>query len=265
MGYWDRRIKKQDALFNASLEQTQAQYRKAYLQALQATQRDIEDLYDKLQREAADGKIKMNDIYRYNRYFELQSSLNQRLLALGGKEQKITSQNLLDLYSLTSKMVGEDIEGMGRSFLLENGEGAKVAVESVWCADGKHWSNRIWKQKSLLQTRIETGLVDCLARGVGKDELVKQLKRDFSVSFSNADRLARTELSYIQNRAAADRYKANGIEKYEYLASIDDRTSEQCKNLNGKIFSFSDMVVGVNFPPSHPRCRCTIVPVIEGG
>lgn len=263
--YWARRLqKRQDALFSLSYEEARGRYVKAYTDAIKATQRDIEALYDTLLKEAADGKIKMNDVYKYNRFFELQSKLNQRLAALGHTEIKIMDQKLLNLYGKTSKLVAEEANGIGVKLLLEDPYGGKAAVDSIWCADGQHWSNRIWKQKGLLQTRLEKGIFDCIARGVGKDEFVKQLNKDFNVGFHNTDRIARTELTYIQNRAAADRYKANGITHYKYLSAIDERTSEICKELNGKVFSFSEAVVGVNMPPCHANCRSTIIPVIEG-
>lgn len=261
--YWAERVQEsQDELFKLSYEETQARYRKAYSDAIKATQKDIEDLYYTLLKETADGKIKMNDLYRYNRYFELQSRLNERLVALGGKEIKIMDKSLLDLYGNTSKMVADEARGIGLNLVLEDSYGAKAAVNGVWCGDGKHWSNRIWSQKALLQSRIEKGLLDCVARGVGKDELIKQLNADFSVGFNNTDRIARTELTYIQNRAAADRYKANGIESYQYLSALDDRTSEQCREHNGKVYKFSEAVTGENFPPLHPNCRCTIIPIV---
>jgi hypothetical protein len=44
---------------------------------------------------------------------------------------------------------------------------------------------------------LEKGLVDCVTRGVSKDELVKTLMETFNVGYRKADRIARTELSYV--------------------------------------------------------------------
>ena len=44
---------------------------------------------------------------------------------------------------------------------------------------------------------LEKGLVDCVSRGVSKDELVKTLMETFNVGYRKADRIARTELSYV--------------------------------------------------------------------
>ena len=82
-------------------------------------------------------------------------------------------------------------------------------------------------------------------------------------SRASADRIVRTELTRIQNQATADTYRQAGIEKYQYLAIEDDRTSEACQELDGKIFRLDEAVIGENFPPIHPNCRCSIIPVVE--
>lgn len=263
--YWAIRLQeRQDTLFNKTLTQTRSRYVKAYRDALEDTQKDISALYDALLLEAVDGKIKPNDLYRYNRYFALQSELNKRLVSLGEKEIVITDTNLLSMYESVQKLVAEEVKkGLNVNLILDTPNGAKAAVDGIWCYDGAHWSDRLWKQKSALQSRIEKGLLDCVARGVPKDELVKQLNKDFGVGFYCSDRIARTELTYIQNKSAADRYKTNGVKQYKYLAAIDERTSEICKETNGKVFNFSDMTTGVNLPPLHPFADALLFPFFQ--
>jgi len=54
-----------------------------------------------------------------------------------------------------------------------------------------------------------------------------------------------------------------GIEKYEFVAEVDKRTSDICLELNGKIFNIKDAEVGKNLPPCHCFCRSCIVPFVE--
>ena len=49
-----------------------------------------------------------------------------------------------------------------------------------------------------------------------------------------AQRLARTEASFILNQAAADSYKELGVEQYEFLGTLDSRTCGHCGGLDGK-------------------------------
>lgn len=264
MNYWAKRIQKEhDTLHKASLTDLQRQYVKMYQAALRDIQRDVKDLYDKILKDSADGKIRMNDYYKYNRYFQLQNRLNQRLTELGAENIKITEEKLLKMYDVSWKLVGEEArEYFGVDLIADNDDAAKKAINAIWCNDGKLWSARVWTNMEQLQQRVEKGLMDSIARGVSKDELVKQLIKDFNTEFYKADRIARTELTYVQNKSASDRYMKSGIKQYEYLAALDDRTSEQCQKLNGKKFDFANAKIGENMPPVHANCRCTILPVL---
>ena len=270
--YWERRIQQQtDLLFDKTLLDTEKELKKKYKQALEDTLADIKDLWDKLQKESADGVIRPNNLYRYNRYFQVKNNLNERLKRLGLSEDKIYRRKFMNTYFDTQDMLSEYVAYLTKqpqmkstnSFTMEQQNAAEKVLESIWCSDGKHWSDRIWSNKNKLQDRIEKGLMDCISRGVSKDELVKTLMDDFGKGFSDADRIARTELTYVQNQAAKDRYEAAGIKKYQYLAEIDSRTSNICKELNGKEFNFTVSSVGVNMPPMHTNCRSTIIPVVE--
>ena len=172
MNYWQKReLEQRDLIFDKTLADYEKELKKQYQQALKAVSRDIEKLYDELLVSSADGTLLASDLYKYNRYFSLMKSLNKQLKALGGKEITITNQKLLDMYAITSSSVGKSINFSGEF----NQKAAKEVINSIWCADGKHWSSRIWQNKAQLQVALEKGLVDCVSRGVSKDELVKTL------------------------------------------------------------------------------------------
>jgi SPP1 gp7 family putative phage head morphogenesis protein len=84
-----------------------------------------------------------------------------------------------------------------------------------------------------------------------------------NVSEVSSLRVVRTEFNHIANQASLESYKANGIKRYRFLASIDHRTSEICQDHNGREYDVDSAEVGVNFPPMHPNCRSTTVPIID--
>lgn len=51
-----------------------------------------------------------------------------------------------------------------------------------------------------------------------------------------------------------------GVEKYEVVATLDLRTSDICRKLDGKVFDVKDYERGVTAPPFHVYCRSTTVP-----
>lgn len=80
------------------------------------------------------------------------------------------------------------------------------------------------------------------------------------------DRAAR--LWFEQNRQYADfavdearlkAFKDAGVKKVQWRAEVDNNTCDECKKLNGEIFTIS------NVPdiPRHHHCRCYLTPVLD--
>lgn len=257
--YWRSRVMKtNEKLFEKSTEQCEKQLAKYYRRAAIATKNDIEVLFYEIQKKESQGIIRINDLYRNERYFAVLNNLNRRLVALGEQEITVDRKYFDNIYKATGENLDKYLSMV--NFAFDNN--ADAILNSVWCADGKQWSERIWDNKTLLSERLQEELVNGVVRGLPRDRIVKNLLNTFNVGFNEANRLQRTEMNYIQNQACAERYQKAGITKYRYLAEIDSRTSEICSKLDGQEFEFSQAKVGVNMPPCHPNCRSTIIPVI---
>lgn len=59
-----------------------------------------------------------------------------------------------------------------------------------------------------------------------------------------------------QTKAQCDSFIRNGFAEYEFVANRD--CCSLCGELNGKHFRVRDLVIGVNAPPMHEGCRCSI-------
>jgi SPP1 gp7 family putative phage head morphogenesis protein len=103
-------------------------------------------------------------------------------------------------------------------------------------------------------------LVEIFATGKSPADLNRLIQEKFDVSFTNADRLIRTEMSYIQNRSTIDKYKQAGITHYRILS-----TSDSCHTCADEslVHNIDKAITGVNLPPLHPNCKCTILAVME--
>ena len=127
---------------------------------------------------------------------------------------------------------------------------------------GKSYSERIWTNSDLLAKQLSTKLASAIATGQSIDKTAKDFRDRFGVSKYYAERLIRTETNHFYNQAANDSYKAMGIDKYKFIATLDSRTSEICAHMDGKIIEVDKGAVGVNIPPLHPNCRSTIAPYL---
>lgn len=154
-----------------------------------------------------------------------------------------------------------DSSGVLLSFSQINERAVKQALNRNW--SGKSFSSRIWSNTDKLAEEVKKVLIEGELKGSGVNDMAAEIMRRFSVGAYQARRLIRTEASYVTNQASLEAYRENGDERYEYMAIIDDKTSEICEDLDGEIFLVKDAKVGVNFPPMHPNCRSTTAPVVK--
>lgn len=107
-----------------------------------------------------------------------------------------------------------------------------------------------------------TGLFKAkLLDGILKGRSSKQIAKDLEESGTPAPVAMMTARTSITETAAETEKKAlerAKLDKYEFMATLDERTCPECGRLDGKVFYTKDGKKGVNMPPMHPNCRCII-------
>ena len=75
--------------------------------------------------------------------------------------------------------------------------------------------------------------------------------------------LTRTAITETSNFISNTTYKLNDdvVQGYQYVATLDSRTSLICGRLDGKVYSLSNK--NAPQPPQHFNCRSTTIPVIK--
>ena len=73
--------------------------------------------------------------------------------------------------------------------------------------------------------------------------------------------IVRTTVNQVQTMASQEVYAANQevTQRYEYVATLDSKTTALCGSLDGKTFRYGEGPM----PPQHFNCRSTTVPVID--
>ena len=108
------------------------------------------------------------------------------------------------------------------------------------------------------------------AAGTGKTTTAiwaarERLEHDLTDSWARALFLtfSRTAVNQIATTAQFEAYKAHDdiTEEYEYVATLDTRTTPICMSLDGRTWRYDDP--SGRRPPQHWSCRSTIVPVVD--
>ena len=256
--YWkDRMIEAQAAISNKSRKQIEKQMAKYYGRTAKKVIADFEKTYKKILAQQDAGKtITPADLYKLDRYWQMQAQVRQELRKLGEKEvsllTKIFEQHFFEIY------YSINIDGL-EAFSTIDAAIVSQMIGSIWTADGKHFSQRIWDNTTRLIATLDEELIHCITTGKKPTELKNLLQERFGVSYRRADALVRTEMAHIQTQAAQTRYKDYGLKEVEIWADKDERRCEVCGKLHKTRYPVGDHVP----IPAHTNCRCSIIPVIE--
>ena len=255
--YWqDRMAEEQARLTNKSIRQTEKQLKKYYAATMEKTINDFELTYNKIMAAVEEGREPTPaDLYKLDKYWQGQAQLKAELRKLGDKQISLLSQqfelNWFEIY-YSIAIPGSDAFNTIDNSLVQQ------MINSIWVADGKSWSQRIWDNTERLAAELNEGLIHCVATGKKTTELKNILQERFGVSYSRADALVRTEMAHIQTEAAKKRYEDAGVLEVEVWAPKDERQCEVCGELHTKRYPAN----GPMPIPAHPRCRCCVLPVI---
>lgn len=256
--YWaERTARAQAAITDKNIKQIERQMRKYYKTAMHYIIDDFERTHNKILKAVENGKEPTPaDLYKLDKYWQMQGQMQAELKKLGAKQlinlARVFEINYFEIYHSIN------IDGLKAYNTLDK-EAVQQMINQIWVADGQSWSNRVWQNTEYLAQTLNEELIQCVTTGKTTSELKEKLQERFAVSYSNADMIARTELSHIQTQAARQRYEDYGIKQVEVWADKDERRCKQCGKLHQtKYFVTDKMPV-----PVHPRCRCSIIPVID--
>lgn len=135
---------------------------------------------------------------------------------------------------------------------------------------------RVFRLGTEITKETNSKLADAFKEGLEKEESIPVLQKRISQVFDDmedyrSERIARTETILSSNYATNEAYKESGVvEAKEWLATMDERTDDECAELDGKVVELDgDFFDGDYFdgqtPPIHANCRCTIIPIVRAG
>ena len=147
---------------------------------------------------------------------------------------------------------------------------AKVDKEKIqnllkenWSGGG-NFSELIWKDREKLVKALDDTVMKGLAVGDNYDKMSDKLAKRMDTSKSNAKRLIMTESARMENEGLLSYYQRIGAKQLIFVATLDMKTSEICRAMDGQIIPVEEARIGLNVPPLHPYCRSVISPHYEG-
>ena len=201
---------------------------------------------------------------RLERLKQLQSQLDLIMRNVYQQEKTISYDFYTDLAKESYYRSIYNIQQRAEAAFSFSHVSAKVidqVVNSRW--SGTNYSERIWGNTQVLAHDLKEELLINLVTGRTNREAAAVIANKFGQGASNARRLIRTESNYVSTELNFKAYEECGIEEYQYLATLDLKTSKICRKLDGEIYPVKERQIGKNCPPMHPWCRSTTISVID--
>lgn len=203
---------------------------------------------------------------RITRLDALMTQVKMRLVSLARREEKGLLAQLTGAFKQTYyRGVFDYQKRLGYLTEFSFMDNAKVdeVVRTPWA--GSDFSTRIWKRTDDLTDLIRQKITTATIQGKSYQKLTKEVQEQMGVSYAAAKRLVQTETAFVVGQGELASYKESGVTDYEYLSTLDTRTSDLCQALDGKVFPVEEAIAGVNYPPMHPHCRSTTIANLEEG
>jgi SPP1 gp7 family putative phage head morphogenesis protein len=114
-------------------------------------------------------------------------------------------------------------------------------------------------QQRRIKDVVKKGMIENLA----VNKIAKNVGNSIDLPTAQLKTLSRTAITETSSNISNATYKLNEdvIDGYQYVATLDSRTSLICGRLDGKVFRLDDNR-GVR-PPQHFNCRSTTVPIVK--
>ena len=229
---------------------------------------ELKDFIAKVQEHMGEYNLELSNMSikaRITRYQALEKQIDAILQRLYALEYEYEGKELLkevytDAYYRTWFNI-DQYYGFHQEFARVNPRTIDELIRYPF--NGADFSSRIWKQKDHMLQQLTESITTMLVQGRNPQTLAEDFARKFKTKEYEAYRLLHTESSFIIEQGSLAAYKEDGVEKYEIMATLDMKTSDICREQDGKIYEIDKATVGVNYPPFHPFCRTTTVPYYD--
>ena len=115
-------------------------------------------------------------------------------------------------------------------------------------------------------TRLRNGVALGFSQGLSVSQIIKNVVGDgglADISLRNAKSIAHTALMHVATEARFAVYEENEdvVIGYEWVSTLDSRTSTICRARDGQVFLFTDKFQPK--PPAHINCRSSTAPKLS--
>ena len=201
--------------------------------------------------------------FHISRLEALKLQTQQTIEILFGNQLDSIDSTMRDVYKSGYYHTAFELQkgsGVGWDFSTLDDRKISKVINKPWATDGKNFSERIWGNRQKLVNELHNTLTQNIILGKSPQKSIDEITKKMNTSKASAGRLIMTEQAFFSSAAQKDCFVELDVEQFEIVATLDSRTSEICRGMDGKHFPMSEWKIGVTAPPFHVNCRSTTVP-----
>ncbi len=127
--------------------------------------------------------------------------------------------------------------------------------------EGKNYSDRLWRNKNDLSKILQKEIKDFLEGKTSINEISKVVKDRFNQNSFNTKRLINNETARVQSEVNEMWAKDYNIEYQLFMATLDQKTSDICRALDGNVYDINDKNKPIPTVGTHVGCRSCLVSI----
>lgn len=246
--YWLDRAKKRVSAYWSNADNVEKELNKKFLETYKSLEKEFLAFSNKYGK---DGVL----TYSQKRVVSLMLELKPHIDRLYLDEDKLVTDHLSESYSDNYvKGMYELTSGTSVAFNFAKIDNRAVQAAITYPWSGASFSDRIYQNKDKLINVLRQEITSSLIRGDSTQQTARVISDRLDISRKDANMLVQTETAAVITSSDKKAYTDFGIQEYEYEATLDNRTSPICRELDMQVFDVQDMTSGLNAPPMHPRC-----------
>lgn len=127
--------------------------------------------------------------------------------------------------------------------------------------EGKNYSDRLWRNKNDLSKLLRKEIKEFLEGKTSINEISKIVKDRFNQNSFNSKRLINNETARVQSEVNEQWAKDYDIGYQLFMATLDQKTSEICRRLDGNVYSIDDKNKPITPTGTHVCCRSCLISI----
>ena len=230
---------------------------------------DIQSLMDRLKADPKNAELLAeleSPAYRarIERLENLQTEIDRMMQDVYNQEKVVSSEHYANVFNNAYyRNIYEIQRAAGFQFSFSTVDFATLNQMLAMEFLGSNYSKRIWKNTDALAKDVKEQLILGFLTGKTESDMAAEIANKYATGSYAARRLIRTESNFQATQGQKLAYEDADLELYQIVATLDLRTSEICRGMDGKVFPVAKMQSGENAPPFHPFCRTTTVAYFE--